>query len=554
VLPIQLQSVIDRCLEKEPARRYRSAGEVRAALETAQSSTTGATRSVVLPAMPGRRWLLAAAGLAVVLVALAVLDVGGVRRLLVGGYGGEVSAVRMAVLPFANLSGNPEQEYLSDGFTQEMITQLGRLHPDGLSVIARTSVMRYKNGDTPVDQIGRELNVDYVLEGSTQREANRVRVTAELIHVGDQTQLWADSYERQFSSILVVQSEVAGSVAEALALELLPAERARLASVRPVDPEAHEAYLRGIHQVELVTPEGLDTARRYFELALEKDPDYAPAYAGLTRYWMSSRQMGIVAPGEGAREAKAVALKALALDDASAAAHSVLGSVKTWADWDWAGAEKEFLRALDLEPNYAAAHNSYAHFLAITGRPEEALGHGQRALDLDPFNAKFHGFHSVTLYFNRRYDDALTAVQAAFAIQPDQWVAGAARQYVLLCEGRRDERLADQRRLIAHDPERVAAFEQGLAEGGYEGVQRAIADLLVARREASGGFAPRSGWIALRYLDAGDHDRAIDWLERAYEDQDPNLPYITGPVWDPLRSDPRFKDLLRRMNLPTAAF
>jgi TolB-like protein/Tfp pilus assembly protein PilF len=553
VLSTQLQSVIDRCLEKDPGLRYQSAGEVRAALETARSGGAAPGFALRKIELPRRRWTLAVTALVVVMTVLAILDVGGVRRLLLGRGGARPRAVRMAVLPFVNLSGDPEQEYLSDGFTQEMITQLGRLHPEGLSVIARTSVMRYKGGDKPIDQIGRELGVDYVLEGSAQREGGRIRVAADLIHVGDQTQLWADSFERDMTGILVVQSEVAQRVAEALALELLPDEQARLTSARPVNAEAHEAYLKGVHSVELVTPEGLDTARRYFELALAKDPEYAPAYSGLARVWSGRQQMGIVAPAEAGPKAKAAALKAIALDDTSAEAHAVLGGIKTWTDWDWAGAEIEWRRALELDLNHAATHSSFAHFLAITGRPGEGLRHGQRALELDPFNAKFHGFYAVTLYFNRRYEDTLAAVHTTFAIQPDQWVAATARQWVLLCEGRRDERLADQRRLIAHDPERVAAFDEGLAEGGYKGAQRAIADLLVARREASGGFAPRSGWIALRYFDAGDYNRAIYWLERAFVDRDPNLPYITGPVWDPLRSDPRFQDLLRRMNLPTAA-
>jgi len=552
-IPTQLQMVIDRCLEKDPVRRYQNAGEVRAALETARSTTIGTTRSVVLPAMPGRRWLFAVAGVAVVLAVLAVLDVGGMRRLLLGGGSGQVRAIRMAVLPFVNLSGDSEQEYLSDGFTQEMITQLGRLHPQGLSVIARTSVMRYKGGDTPIDQIGRELSVDYVLEGSTHREEGRIRIAADLVYVGDQTQLWADSYERELAGILVVQSEVAQRVAEALALELLPAERARLAAARPVDPEAHEAYLRGIHQIGLLTPEGLKTAKRYFELALEKDPEFSPAYAGLTRYWMSSRQMAIVDTEVAGREAKAVALKAVELDDNSAEARAVLASVKTWADWDWVGAETEWLRALELDPNHAATHNSFSHFLAITGRLEEAIQHGERALELDPFNAKNSGFHTVTLYFNRRYDDALAAADATFAIQPDQWVASWTRQYVYFSKGMHDELLNDQRQRVTQDSEAGQVFEKGLAEGGFEGAQRAIADLAVERRETSGGNLPSSSGIARFYLWAGDHEKAIHWLERAYEDRNPDLPYLGMPLYDPIRSDPRFVKLARRMGLPHAA-
>ena len=549
-LPAQLQMVIDRCLEKDPARRYQSAGEVRAALETAQSAASGPLRSTAQPVRPGWRWLLPAAGLAVALAAVAALDVGGVRRLLVGGDSGQLRAVRMAVLPFANLSGDPEQEYLSDGFTQELITQLGRLHPEGLSVIARSSVMRYKKGDTPVDQIGRELRVDYVLEGSTQREADRVRINAELIHVRDQTQLWADTYERELSGILTLQSEVAERVARALALELLPAEQARLTSARSVDPEAYDAYLKGSYHWKKITPADIDTAERYFELALEKDPSYAPAYEGLAIVWGARQQMGITPPHEAGPKAKAAALQAIALDDDSAEAHAALALVRTWTDWDWAGAWPEWRRALELDPNAANAHAYYAHFLAIVGRTDEAIPHSERALELDPFNALFHSLYAMVLYFDRRYDDAMAAARTALALQPGQGIARYTLQTVFIAKGMRDEQLALQRERIAHDPERVAVFERGLAEAGYEGVQRGIADLLAARYEKSGWgeFGPES--IAFRYLDAGDYDRAIDWLEKGYEDRDPNLPYIGKPFYDPLRSDPRFQALLRRMNLP----
>ena len=283
-VPVAVRAVVERCLAKDAGERFENGAEVRTALEAAlDSAQTGgvgtftATRATV---EQRRRWWLAGAALAAIVAVLAVLDVAGVRRLVMGR-AGKPQAVRMAVLPFVNLTGDPEQEYLSDGITQEMITHLGRLHPEGLSVIARSSVMRYKGGDTPVDQIGRELDVEYVLEGSARREADRVRITAELIHVGDQTQLWADSYEREIAGILAVQSEVAQEVASALAIELLPAEQARLTSARTVDPEVYDAYLKGTYHWQKLFPEDLDTAERYFELALEKDPSYAPAHAGL---------------------------------------------------------------------------------------------------------------------------------------------------------------------------------------------------------------------------------------------------------------------------------
>ena len=560
-VPPPLAAIVERCLAKDPAQRYPRAGEVRSALETLRAGGTATASLGRRPALlERRRWVLLAglATVAAVVAVVAALDVGGLRGRLLGRAFGPGAAIRMAVLPFANLTGDPEQEYLSDGLTQELISQLGRLHPQGLSVIARTSVMRYKKGDTPVDQIGRELGVGYVLEGSARREGGTIRITAELVHVTDQAQLWAETYERELSGLLALQSEVAGAVARALALKLLPAEQARAASARPVNPEAYDAYLKGSYHWKKLTPADADTAQRYFELALAKDPSYAPAYEGLAWVWAIRQQMGMTLPQVAGPKAKAAALKALELDDDYAGAHEALALVRTWTDWDWAGAEPEWRRALELNPNGANAHAYYAHFLAITGRGDEAVRHSKRALELDPFNALFHSMYAMVLDFQRRPDEAMTAARAALAIDPDDGLALSALQRAFIVKGMRDEQLAQQRQRIAKDGGRVAAFERGLAEGGYEGAQRAIADLLAARYEKAGGV-PNPGTfrvylpcaIALRYIDAGDYARAMDWLEEAYEVRDPNLPYNIGdPVYDPLRSDPRFQALARRMGLP----
>ncbi len=554
MLPTQLQMVIDRCLEKDPARRYQSAGEVRAALETAQSATTGTTRSVVLPAMPGRRWLVAAAGLAVVLAVMAILDVGGIRRLLVGGGGGQVRAVRMAVLPFANLSGDPEQEYLSDGFTQEMITQLGRLHPEGLSVIARTSVMRYKKGDTPIDQIGDELGVDYVLEGSTQREANRVRVAAELINVQDQTQLWADSYERQLEGILAVQSEVAREVAKALALELLPGEEARLSSARRVNPEAYEAYLQGSYHWKKLTPASLDTAERYFELALEKDETYAPAYSGISFVWMARATATAAAalPHEAAPKALAAANKSLELDSTLAEPHFALAAIATWYEWDWNTAEREFHLALDLNPNFADGHVFYGLFLTAMGRLKEARAQIQIGVVLDPHNFMYQTYLGIAFERSRRFDEAIVHYQKALAMEPTFRDALSALRSSYHQKGMYEESFEAARTLhVARGEYDVEdALVRGNLDGGYQEAMRQAAEALMARSNSANAMR-----IAALLTYAGDKDRALEWLETAYRERLQNMVYLgVNPKWDPLRSDPRFQDLLRRMNLPTIAF
>ncbi len=356
-VPAPLAGVIDRCLAKEPGARYQRGDEVREALEAVAAGQAWPTWRVVLRRHRGLVGTATAVlALLVVAAVLFGLDVGGVRLRVAGGVGAPARVVRLAVLPFANLSGDPAQEYLSDGFTQEMITQLGRLHPAGLSVIARTSVMRYKKGDTPIDQIGRELRVDYILEGSAHQESGRVRITAELIKVLDQTQLWAERYERDLAGLLALQSEVAQKVAGALALKLLPAEQARLAGTSVVNPEAYEAYLKGSSLWKAMTPADVGTAERYFELALEKAPSYAAAYEGLAWVWAIRQQMGMALPQVAGPKAKAAALKALELDDSYAGAHEALAVVLAATDWNWAGAEREYRRALELNPNGANAH------------------------------------------------------------------------------------------------------------------------------------------------------------------------------------------------------
>jgi eukaryotic-like serine/threonine-protein kinase len=556
-VPAPLTAVIDRCLVKEPAERYQRGAEVQAALEAVASGGEAARWPTWRAVVWGRRRLLgrAVGALALLLIAatLVALDVGGVRSRVMGRTG----TIKLAVLPFANLSGDAGQEYLSDGLTQEMITLLGRLHPATLSVIARTSVMRYKKTDTPVNQIGRELGVDYVLEGSAGRQANGIRITAELIKVADQTQVWADKYERDFSAIPTVQGQVAQSVARALAVELLPAEEARLAIVRTINPEAYEAYLKGYSLWQTLEAADLDAAERYFRVALEKDSSYAPAISGLAGVWLVRGQTGFASPSEAGQKAKPLALQALALDDNSAEAHDALAGVLAWNEWDWAGAEREWKRALEFNPNFANVHAYYAHYLAIMKRAAEAVSHSERALKLDPFNPLYHSLYGIVLVGLRRYDDALAAAHKAIAIRADTSLAYGVIQRVYLGKGMRKEQLADQRLRIATDPERVAAFDRGLAEGGYEGAQRAIADVLAARYEKAGGvpgagvsriYAPCA--IAMRYLDAGDKEQAIAWLQKAYDTRDQNLPYLGWPEWDPLRSDARFQALLRRIGIP----
>jgi eukaryotic-like serine/threonine-protein kinase len=550
-IPAPLAGVIDRCLTKEPSARYQQSTELRAALEAVASGQAGTAWRVVLRRHRGLL-LGAATGALALLVVTAVLfglDVGGVRSRITGGVAVPARIIRLAVLPFANLSGSPDQEYFSDGLTQDVTTQLGRLHPAGLEVIARTSAMRYKKRDTPIDQIGHELGVAYVLDGSAQRQGSRIRIAAALIQVAGGTTLWAETYERELAGILALQSEVARRVARALALKLLPAEQARLANARAVIPEAYDAYLRGTQLRQ--TAANVDAAERYFRLALEKDPAYAAAWAGIARVWSLRGQAGITPPRDATRESKAAARRALELDEADFEAHRALAGVLTWSEWDFRGAEQEWNRLITLDPNHPETLRGHSHFLMHMGRGDEAMVEIERAMELDPLSVMTMSFYAVVLEHARRYDDAMAAAREVLSLQSNQGIPSNVMRHVLHLTGRYDEALAMDREEFAKDPEIMDALERGYAEGGYTGAQAGIVRMWTARYGKPGVLSGTT--VAVRCLYAGDREGALHWLQRAYEDGDRNVPYIGGmgsPIYEPLRSDPRFQDLLRRLGLP----
>jgi TolB-like protein/Tfp pilus assembly protein PilF len=547
-LPTGLDDVVLRALAKKAADRYQTMEELRRDVE-AVAEGLKPLKARPVKKIFGIRTSYVYSALFVVLALLFGLNAGGLRNRLIGRAGGAERALKMAVLPFVNLTGDLEQEYLNDGLTQEMIVQLGRLHPQSLGVIARTSVMRYKKTEKPIDQIGRELGVDYILEGSARREADKIRISAELIQVRDQTQLWADVYERELSGILALQSDVAQDVSKALGLKLLPAEQARLTTARAVNPEAYEAALKGSQYWIKMTPGDIDTGEKYFELALEKDPNYAPAYVGLAWVWACRNQFGLSPPSEAVPKAGAAALKAVELDDNLAQAHYALAAVKTWHDWNFPTVASEWKRAVELDPNYPDGLAAYSHFLMIMGRPDEAMAQIERALELDPFNVTVQSFYVIDLVFVRRYDEAIVQAQKALKMEPGQGVANQGLFMALVGKGGMDKEalVAAKGYLgIFGVPDLDSILDGGFAEAGFRGAMKRGAEALAAR--ALQGLALPTD-VANVYAAAGDYERALEWLERAYEARDPNTPYLRLPFYDPLRSDLRFLDLMRRMNL-----
>lgn len=540
-VPAELVAIVERCLQKVPVQRYDSTAELARALRSFPA---------IREPRPSRRTLLWS-GVGVLAAFLALVLGANLDRwresMAPGGTPSTIQSI--AVLPLQNLSGDPEQEYLADGMTEALITDLAKI--GALKVISRTSAMRYKGSDKPLSQIAQELDVDAVLEGSSLRSGDRVRITAQLIDVEEDQALWAESYERAFGDLLVLQSEVARAVAREIEVTVTPEESKLLASSRPVNAEAHEAYLKGRFHAQKLTPADLEAALSYFELALEEDPEYAPAHVGVAYVWGGRSQMGYVAPDEAGPRAKAALLRALELDDSLAAAHHMLAAAQTWGEWDWTSAERSFRRAIELNPNDADVRRSYSHYLAIMGRLDDAMAQIERALELDPFNAMSRAFHGVILVFARRYDDAIEEFRNALRTVPNLPVARMQLATAFHLQGRVEEALEAEKefRAAIGDREAVEALTRGYAEGGYRGAMRHLAENAEERSMRTRTNAVR---VARLYLRAGENERALESLERAFEHRDPGLPYAAGaPIYDSLRDRPRFRELLRRMHLPS---
>ncbi len=543
IVPQQLAQIIGKMLARNPADRFATATQfieaLRAAVapghELARDGTWIRSRLARMVAVFG---ILALAG------ALVVAQVW--TRVVPG----RAAGIKLAVLPFNNLTGDTTQQYFSDGLTEEMITQLGHLAPGRLGVIARTTAMRYRHADKAADQIGRELGVQYLLEGSVLREGDRVRINSRLIRIRDQTEIWSETYDRDLRGILAVQSEIAQRVADSLAIALLPGERRRLTQARPVNPQAYEAYLRGQEHSDKLTRADLETALQYFAVSLSKDPQYAAAYAGIALAWSKLQQMGFAAPREAQPRMREALERALTLDTTLATAHEGRAVLAVWSDWDWQTGEREFALAESLDPNNAEGQAAYAHFSYIMRRPAEGWRHIQRALELDPLNDQVRVFYAAILAQLRRHGAALTEfrrVQATTPNMPPVLIQIPNELYFL---GRYDESLAAERAAwqLRSDTEMVRVLDEGATAGGYRMALHREADLLAARAQRSGVGAGR---VHPAYLKAGETERAMEWLERAYEARDPLIPYITvAPMNDPLRSDPRFQALIRRLKLP----
>jgi TolB-like protein/Flp pilus assembly protein TadD len=452
--------------------------------------------------------------------------------------------IKLAVLPFENLSGDPDQDYLSDGLTDEIITELGQLRSPRLGVIARTSVMRYKHTDKSIDSIGTELGVDYILEGSLRKSTSRVRITAQLIRVKDQIHLWADSYDRELRDVLSVQSDVAQRVAEKIPLHLTPAEQARLEVARTTDPEAYEAYLRGRYFCSKRTMDGLKKAIDYFERAIARDPRYALAYVGISDSYALLAQYGWIPAKEGFPLATAAATKALEIAGDLGEAHASQGYVKCHYDWDRSGAERELKQAVEVNPGYATAHQWYAEYLTATGRHDAALDQILQAREIDPLSLVVQMNVGRLLYYARRYDRAVAELGKAVELDPDFAWTHVFLALALEQKGMYTEAAVEARKAMPYSRTIIVRIDS----------------LTAHRAEALKGLeelenAPEKNYnesyfFAAIYAGLGDKDQALNRLEQAHRDRVPLLMFIgVDPWFDVLRPDPRFQDLVRRVGL-----
>jgi TolB-like protein/DNA-binding winged helix-turn-helix (wHTH) protein/Tfp pilus assembly protein PilF len=491
----------------------------------------------------------------------------GISIVLIGGLGGYLRWSRLrerlqattgklmlAVLPFENLTGDARQDYFSDGMTEEMISQLGRINPEQLGVIARTSMMHYKHSQAQLDQIGRELGVQYVLEGSVRRDADKVRISAQLIQVKDQTHLWSRQYNRELSSLLALQGEIAQEIADEIQLTLGEDHKKRAATDRkpaaaPRSYEAYDLYLKGLYFWNKRTAEGFQQAIDYFRQAIAKDPNYARAYSGLADSYALIGGYRMVPQAEFMSKARVAALRALEIDDQSPEAHTALALITENYDWDWETAEREYRRAIQLDPNYATAHHWYAECLTWEGRFDEAFRESERARQLDPLSLIIAADNGAILYFSRQYERAIEQFRAVLEMEPSFPRAHiVVNAYVEM--GSFADALADverQRRVLGNEAWvwSMRAYIYG-REGQTAQARHALGKLEESNRR---GQVDPVAFVS-PYAALGDKDQAFRWLEKGYSQHSNAMTTLkVEPGYDPLRSDPRFQDLMKRVGL-----
>ena len=455
--------------------------------------------------------------------------------------------ITIAVVPFENLSGDPEQEYFSDGLTDEMISQLGRLNPQRLGVVGRTSAMRYKASPKTIAEIGRELGVSYLLEGSVRRSADRVRVTAQLVQVIDQTHVWTQSYDRTFDDILRMQHDIGRAIAREIHVQLTPREAARLAQVAAVSPAAHEAYLKGRYFWNQRTSDAFRKSIDCFNQAIAHEPAYAAAYDGLCDCYVMLACRGVLPVTQTFEKAKEAARRALAIDPALGEACASLAHVRLHA-WEWDGLDAEFQRALELNPAHAFTYYWYSEYLMAIGRPEDAIVMVRTAHSMDPLSTVLNASVGMILYLARRFTESIDALRKGLELDPHhfllQFRLGLVYQQVAPLEA--IEWMQRAVELSGRSIETLAGLAQAYAAAGRSDHMRNILDEINGQTERY--VSPYN--VARVYAAHREPDRVFEWLTLALAERNPDLIELrTDPVFDSMRADSRFSDLLHQVGL-----
>ncbi|HEV8131088.1 MAG TPA: protein kinase [Acidobacteriota bacterium] len=549
-LPPQLEEIVNKLLEKNRELRYQNASDVRTDLRRLKRDTdsgraaassagaglalpTGAEQTTPLPTRRRRVVLWAGSLVLVGLLGLAAW------LYLPRERGKAIASI--AVLPFVNTTADPNTEYLSDGITEGIINSLSQL--PNLAVKSRNLVMRYKGRDTDAQGVGRELAVQAVLTGRVIQRADALSISIELIDTKSNNHIWGEQYNRKLADLLSLQEDISKEVTEKLRLRLTGQQKEALVKRYPQNTEAYRLYLKGRYYWNKRTADGFHSGITHFQQAIEKDPNYALAYAGLADCYNLLGAFGYVPPRETYLRGKAAATKALELDEKIAEAHASLARNKIAYDWDWSGARREFERALELNPNYATAHYWYSYYYFAMGRLDDAALEMKRAVELDPLSLNINAEMGRALLYQHQYDRAIEQELKTLEMDPNFGVAHALLARAYLQEGRYADAIAEAQK-VANS---FVLARANLKLGNAGKAQKVVQDLkdLSKRRYVSAHD------MALAYIGLDDKERAFEWLEKAYEDRSLRPDYMrVDPVYDNLRSDPRFQDLMRRAGLP----
>ena len=546
-MPAELERIINKALEKDREVRYQHASDIKADLKRLQRDSSSVRVGAVTGQPQTKRRSRTALWVAASLVALALVTaVGLVWRSRNSKE--EISSV--AVLPFINASNDPNTEYLSDGITESLINNLSQV--PNLAVMSRSSVFHYKGRDVDPQTVAKDLKVEAVVTGRIVQRGDQLIISSELIDARTNHNLWGDQYDRKLSDLLAVQEDITVAISAKLRERLVGEPKKQLAKGGTSDPEAYQLYLKGRYYWEKRTTESLEKAKDYFNQAIEKDPNYALAYVGLADYYDVVSDYAPIKSSEAAPKALVTAQKAVAIDDTLAEAHATLADAYS-SLWNWAAAEREFKRALELNPNSANAHKQYSYYLFAIGHNEEGITEIKRALELDPLNLNYNDNLGMG-YVNRgQYDLGVEQYRKLFEIDPNYAAGHFNLAYTYRFMGKYDLWLEEWKKgaTLAQDPEEIAIADQVAKVYAQSGFRAALVKEIERRKQLATRRYVDPGGIGYLYAALGDKDQAFAWLEKAYPDK-------SGALWnikddhtmDALRSDPRYIDLLRRMGLP----